>query len=294
MLQGVGGHRAGFTDRLVRPLPTTHQQQWTSPGLDLAPPHPKRPVDASGEQRGDPPGTKPGPQHHDEVRANSPDDPLVEPGVPDEAEEHQGDPPRCDHDEGHGGQRPSLAHDDHADAEHHCRDEPDTREQGQGIGQGESFLAEHDQPVEDEETRQPDGQQRREPGQEKQASQRGRKSEHRKHLHTEQYGGDDPGSVGDPTRFLPDASPRGPPHEEEDAQQHETAQDDSTHESTITASLGWKSPGSQCSGEDQGDLIPTIRYESVRGRRSCPERRPQDGCREAPSPMTAVRGSRHV
>ena len=90
---------------------------------------------------------------------DSPDDTLVEPGVPDETEEHQRHPTGGEHDERRNGKSPSLPGKNHKDTNNHCRNQPDTGEQGQRVGQGETFPAEHDQTIEDEETRQTDGQQ---------------------------------------------------------------------------------------------------------------------------------------
>ena len=186
LLQRVVGHRPGLTDGFIRALPTAHHQQGTPSSLDLTPPHPKGPVNTPGQQRGDLPGRNPGTQHHDEVRVDSPDDTLVEPGVPDETEEHQRHPTGGEHDEHRDGKGPSFPDDDDGDADGHCRNESDASEQGQRVGQGETFPAEHDETVEDEESRQADGQQGRHDHQDAQSHQWGREAEDRRHLDAEQ------------------------------------------------------------------------------------------------------------
>ena len=79
---------------------------------------------------------------------NSADDTLVEPGVPDETEEHQRHPTGGEHDERRDGISSPLPDDDDGDTNDHCRDQPDASEQGQRVGQGETFPAEHDHTIE--------------------------------------------------------------------------------------------------------------------------------------------------
>ena len=92
--------------------------------------------------------------------------------------------------------------------------QPDTGEQGQRVGQGETFPAEHDQTIEDEETRQTNGQQGRHEHKETQSHQWGRETEDRQHLDAEQQGDGDPPGIGQSPWFLADTPPCRPPHDE--------------------------------------------------------------------------------
>ena len=119
-----------------------------------------------------------------------------------------------DHDERRNGKSPSFPGKNHKDTNNHCHNQPDTSEQGQRVGQGETFPAEHDQTIEDEETRQTDGQQGRHEHKETQPHQWGRETEDRQHLDAEQQGDGDPPGIGQPPWFLADTPPCHPPHDE--------------------------------------------------------------------------------
>ena len=80
--------------------------------------------------------------------------------------------------------------------------------------QGETFPAEHDHTIEDEETRQADGHQGRHEHKETQPHQWGRETEHRQYLDAEQHGDGNPPGIGQSPRFLADPSPCHPPRDE--------------------------------------------------------------------------------